>query len=55
MLCPDGKKVNINREKIVQNNLWRQYRQNKNYLRLVLEISNPKDYMRIVSYYVGDC
>lgn len=55
MLCPDGKKVNINREKIVQNNLWRQYRQNKNYLRLVLEIPNPKDYMRIVSYYIGDC
>lgn len=55
MLCADGKKVNINREKMVQNSLWRQYHQNKNYLRLPLEIPNPKDYMRIVSYYAGDC
>lgn len=55
MLCPDGKKMNINREEKVQNGLWRQYRQNKNSLRLVLEIPIPKDYMSIVSYYAGDC
>lgn len=55
MLCPDGKKVNINREEKVQNSLWQQYRQNKNYLRLVLEIPSPKDYLNIVSYYAGDC
>ncbi len=55
MLCPDGKKVNINDEERVQDNLWRQYRQNKNCLPLTLEISNPKDYMSIISYYAGDC
>ena len=55
MLCPDGKKRNINGEERVQDSLWLQYLQNKNYLRLVLEIPNPMDYMSIVSYYVGDC
>ena len=35
--------------------LWRQHFQNKNCLRLVLEIPNPADYMNIVSYYAGDC
>lgn len=55
MLCPDGKKVNINGEEQVQDSLWRQYRQNKNYLRLILEIPCPKDYLNIVSYYAGDC
>ncbi len=55
MLCPDGKKRNINGEEKVQDSLWRQYRQNKNCLRLVLEIPNPTDYMSIVSYYAGDC
>lgn len=55
MLCPDGKKVNINRDRIMQNSLWERYRQNKNCLRLVLEIPNPRDYMNIVSYYIGDC
>lgn len=55
MLCPDGKKRNINGEEKVQYSLWRQYRQNKNCLRLVLEIPDPADYMSIVSHYDGDC
>lgn len=55
MLCPDGNKQNINGEERVLDSLWLQYLQNKNYLRLVLEIPNPMDYMSIVSYYVGDC
>ncbi len=55
MLCPDGKKMNINGGKKIQDSLWRQYRQNKNCLRLVLEIPDPADYMSIVSYYAGDC
>lgn len=55
MLCPDGKKVNINENEKMQDSLWRQYRQNKNCLRLALEIPNPTDYMSIVSYYAGDC
>lgn len=55
ILFPDGKKVNINRQKNVQNKLWEQYRDNKNCLQLCLEIPNPTDYMSIVSYYAGDC
>lgn len=55
MLCPDGKKQNINGEEKIQGSLWRQYSQNKNSLRLVLEVPNPTDYMNIVSYYAGDC
>lgn len=55
MLCSDGRKRNINKEETVQDDLWRQYWQNQNCLRIALEIPNPKDYMRIVSYYAGDC
>lgn len=55
MLCPDGRKRNINGEETVQDSLRHQYRQNRNCLQMVLEISNPKDYMSIVSYYAGDC
>lgn len=55
MLCPDGKKLDINGEEKIQGSLWRQYFLNKNCLQLVLEIPNPTDYMNIVSYYAGDC
>ena len=55
MLCPDGRKRNINGEEKIQDGLQRQYFQNKNCLQLVLEIPNPTDCMDIVSYYAGDC
>ncbi len=55
LLFPDGRKVNIAREEREQNSLRRQYRHNKNSLRLTLEIPDPRDYMSIVSYYAGDC
>lgn len=55
MLRPDGKKMQIVKDKWIQNDLWEQYRQNKNCLRLALEIPEPRDYMSIVSYYAGDC
>lgn len=35
--------------------VWEQYRQSKNCLPLVLSVPSPSDYMRIVSYYAGDC
>ena len=54
IMSPDGRKVNINKEEAVQNDLWEQYRENKNYLRLSLEITDPKDYMNLVSSYVGN-
>ena len=55
MLCPNGEKQNNNGEEKIQDSLRQQYLQNKNCLRLILEIPNPTDYMNIVSYYVGDC
>ena len=55
MLCPDGRKLNINRERKVQHSLRQQYFQNNNCLRIALEIPGSGDYMRIVSYYAGDC
>ncbi len=55
MLDPCGSKVNINREEAIQRSLWEQFRKNKNYLRLSLVIPDPKDYMNLVSSYVGNC
>ena len=55
MLCADGRRVNIHRAGAVQKDLPEQFRQNRNSLRIALEIPNPRDYMSIVSYYAGDC
>ena len=55
MICPNGKKENINGEEKIQNSLWEKYFENRNCLGLVLGIPNPTDYMNIVSYYAGDC
>lgn len=55
MIYPGGTTVNIHRQRGVQDGLSHQYHKNKNHLPLVLKIPNPKDYMRIVSYYAGDC
>lgn len=51
----DGGKVDISSHSETQTELWEQYRQSKNCLPLVLSVPNPSDYMRIVSYYAGDC
>lgn len=51
----DGSKANISRQYAVQHNLQEQYRKNRNCLPITLSIPNPKDYMRVVSYYAGDC
>lgn len=55
IICPDGEKLNINRQLTIQNKLLEKYRANKNSLLLTLDIPNPQDYMRIVFYYTGDC
>lgn len=55
IISSDGTKININKQYAAQNNLWEEYNKNKNYLHLTLKVSNPKDYMSIVSYYAGDC
>ena len=54
IISSDGTKVNINKQYTAQDNLWEEYNKNKNYLHLTLKVSNPKDYMSIVSYYAGD-
>ncbi|MDR0925374.1 MAG: ribonuclease HII [Hungatella sp.] len=55
LLYPDGRKENINKHHGLQMELLHQYRKNKNFLCLTLDISAPKDYMSIISYYAGDC
>lgn len=55
MLRPDGTWLDISRHYEAQKELMEQYRENKNHLRLTLEIPTPKDYMNLISYYAGDC
>ena len=51
MICSNGQKVNIRGQYPIQDELHRQYYDHKNQLQIILEAQNPKDYMRIVSYY----
>ena len=44
MIQPDGRRTDIGR----------QYGDNKGYLKLMLDIPVPSDYMSIISYYAGD-
>lgn len=55
LLRPDGGKTDINGGKTVQEDLQKQFCRNKNFLRLHLEILEPKDYMSIVMHYIGFC
>lgn len=55
MRCSDGRAVDINRDLPLQEELRVRYRRNKNFLPLVLDVPGRADYMRIVSYYAGDC
>ena len=49
----DGRREDI-REYAVQDGLMDEYRRQKNQLTLSLEFPKPRDYMRLVSYYVED-
>lgn len=55
MLSEDGGRTDLNRQEGVQEKLKEQYLKNGNCLPLTLEFDEPKDYMSVVSYYVGDC
>lgn len=48
-------RVSINKKETIQERLWQEYHQNKNYLPLTLEIPDPGDYRKIIFYYIGDC
>ncbi|MCC8027880.1 MAG: ribonuclease HII [Clostridium sp.] len=55
MLYPDGKRKNINKQYGIQSQILRDYKNNKNCLGLTLDIPNPRDYLDIIFYYIGDC
>ncbi|MBT9776229.1 ribonuclease HII [Clostridium sp. MCC353] len=55
LLDGDGRKEDINKNFLVQRKLLNRHMENGKYSRLVLEIAQPKDYMNIVFYYIGDC
>jgi len=55
LLHPDGRKENIKQQYLIQNELLRRYKENKNRLSIALDVPNPKDYMSVVFYYAGDC
>lgn len=55
LLHSNGRKENINKQSLIQSELVQKYRENKNYLKLSLDIPNSKDYMKIVFFSIGDC
>ena len=48
------KRENINKQYGIQNELLKKHRKNKNFLKLSLDIANPKDYMDIVLFTIRD-
>ncbi len=55
LLHPDGSRENINKQYGLQRELLQEHRENKNWLRLSLEVPALKDYLRIVYFTIGDC
>ena len=49
----DGRREDV-RKRTVQDGLVDEYRRQKNQLTISLEFPEPKDYMRLVSYYAED-
>ncbi|MEM1484189.1 ribonuclease HII [Oscillospiraceae bacterium PP1C4] len=55
MIGADGQKENINKKDSIQREIQGEYSKNKGLLPITLEISDYKDYLSIVYYYIGDC
>lgn len=55
MICPDGRRQNISRQYELQYELRNKHRENRRCLELALEIPNPKDYMKLIFFTIGDC
>lgn len=55
LVSENGRKENINKQYDVQKRLLQQFQQNRNSLKITLEIPVPSDFLSIVSYYAGDC
>ncbi len=54
VICQDGNKEAINGRSHIQNMLLQKAGEG-DCVRLTLDIPNPGDYMKIMTYYVGDC
>lgn len=54
LIHEDGKRENLNKQYDLQQELQRKHKENKNYLKLALDLPNPKDYLRIVYYSIGN-
>lgn len=54
MIRPDGTKANICRSLGAQALLREEFHANKGVLPLSLTFTEPKDYFKIVNYYIGD-
>lgn len=55
MLCPDGSQQDITRQDQTQPELRRRHSDNRHCLELTLDIPNPRDYLKIVYFTIGDC
>lgn len=54
LIYADGHKEDMNNQYRIQRRLTQEYQNNKNFLQLSLEIPIPKDYMRVVTYSLGN-
>lgn len=54
LLYGDGRRETLNREIRSQSELLKRHRENKNCLRISLEIPDQKDYMRMVFFTIKD-
>lgn len=52
---PDGSRTDLRLAPALQDRLRERHGQNKGMLPLTLSVPGRADYMRIVSYYAGDC
>lgn len=55
MLGEDGRRTILDQKPDIRSELSHRYVEGGDCLPLTLEFSLPRDYMRMVSYYAGDC
>ena len=54
LLHQNMKRETLNKQYCIQDELLKKHRKNKNFLKLSLDIANPKDYMDIVLFTIRD-
>lgn len=55
MIDSDGRKQDINRQFEIQSDLRCRHSDNGHCLTLTLDISNPKDYLKVIYFTIEDC